>query len=285
MIWTGNCGMGVEGPVRAYTGRMRRRRRIGSILLAPLFLSACRVSAPAATPVPTPTTTIDLVALGDSTPAAYGTVRSYAQIYATYMEEDLSVVVRFHQWARNGQRASELLANLQQDQALRDAIGQAEVITIWTGFNDIFPAIGIDPRGGVCGPWADLDLNCASVRVAALKSAIDGIVAELLDLADPGKTLILFADVGNPLASRWQELGLLDELKGPIMEAWIDHVSEACEGTGFRVVHTYQALNGPRGDQVVDPGIMQDDGLHLNSDGHKLLADIHRQLGYGPLSG
>jgi len=240
---------------------------------------------PAATPVPTPTVTIDLVALGDSTPAAYRTARSYAQIYATYIEEDLGVAVRFHQWARNGQRASELLTNLQQDQALREDIRQAEVITIWTGFNDIVPATGIDPKGGVCGPWADLDLDCAGVRVAALKSTIDGIVAELLDLADPGKTLILFADVGNPLANRWQELGLLDELKGPIMEAWIDHVSEACDGTGIRVVHTYQALNGPEGDQAVDPEIMQDDGLHLNGDGHRLLADVHRRMGYGPLGG
>ena len=42
---------------------------------------------------------------------------------------------------------------------------------------------------------------CALQRVEDLNSALDGIVQELLALADPAETLILFADVGNPLAA------------------------------------------------------------------------------------
>jgi lysophospholipase L1-like esterase len=210
-------------------------------------------------------------------------VQSYAEIYAEYVEQDLGVAVRVHHWARNGQRASELLTALQEDQELRDDIREAEVITIWTGFNDVAPAIGVKPGGGVCGPWQELDLDCVGERVAGLNASIDAIIAELLDLCDPDETLILFADVGNPLAEQWREMGLLDELKGPVMEEWIGHIADACEETGISVVHTYRVLNGAEGGGGVGPELMQDDGLHLNSAGHGLLADLHRQVGYGPL--
>jgi hypothetical protein len=197
-------------------------------------------------------------------------------MYAEHVEADLGAAVEIHRWARNGQRAAELLT------ALRDDILSAEVITIWTGFHDIYPAIGIAPKGGACGPWDELDMDCVRERVAGLKTTIDAIVAELLSLSDPDDTLILFADVGNPLADEWEELDLLDELKWPVFEEWIGHIADACEGTGIHVVHTYRELNGLDGGAVA-PEILQADGLHFNGDGHSLLADLHRQVGYGPL--
>jgi lysophospholipase L1-like esterase len=233
-------------------------------------------------PTSTPARTVELVALGDSTPAGFGVVRSYVDMYAEHVEADLGAAVEIHRWARNGQRAAELLAVLREDQALRDDIDRADVITIWTGFNDIYPAIGIEPKGGACGPWDELDMDCVRERVADLKTTIDAIVAELLTLLDPDDTLILFADVGNPLAEEWEDLGLLDELKGPVFEEWIGHIADACEGTGIHVVHSYRELNGPGGGAVA-PELLQADGLHLNGDGHRILAEMHRQVGYGPL--
>ena len=53
------------------------------------------------------------------------------------------------------------------------------------------------------------------------------------------------------------------------------------EENDLQIVFSYEVLNGLQGD--VDPevlGIMQEDGLHFNIDGHNLLADLHRELDY-----
>jgi lysophospholipase L1-like esterase len=256
-----------------------------SLALLMVLLTACGTLEPTLSPTPTPTSavTIDLVALGDSTPAGWGVVESYVDIYARYVETDLGVAVRVHNWARYGQRASELLVALQSDQALRDAISEAEVITIWTGMNDVFVGIGSQPKGGVCGNWKGLDLDCVGERVERLKENIDAIIAEILSLCSSDDVLVLIADVGNPYANQWKEMGLLDELKGPVMEEWIDHIAEAAEENNVSVVHTYRVLNGPTGEEGVPSEIMQTDGLHFSGEGHRLLADLHRQAGYGPL--
>jgi len=249
-----------------------------------VFLAACaRPGMPAATPTEA-TPTWDYVALGDSTPTGYGVQKSYIDIYADYIEADLGVTVRVHNWARNGQSAAQLLAALQGDQALRDDIHEAEVITIWTGANDILPRVGIYPAGGICGKWEELDMECVREGVTTLKASIDAIIAEILSLRGPDETLILIADVGNPLASQWKELGLLDELKGPVMEDWINHIGQAAEKNNLYVVHTYRVINGPNGDnEGAPPEISQVDRLHFNEEGHRLLADLHREVGYGPL--
>jgi hypothetical protein len=51
-------------------------------------------------------TSWDLVALGDSTPAGYGVGldRSYVQIYAEYLKEDLGVTVDVHNYATGSPR-------------------------------------------------------------------------------------------------------------------------------------------------------------------------------------
>ena len=264
----------------------RNLAKTASLALLMVLLSACGTPEPAPTPTlaPTPAAAIDLVALGDSTPAGYGVVDSYVDLYAEYIETDLGVAVRVHNWARGGQHAADLLSVLQSDQALRDEIREAEVITIWTGMNDIFVGVGSKPKGGACGNWEGLDIDCAAERVERLKGNIDAIIAEILSLGSPDETLVLIADVGNPHARQWKEMGLLDELKGPMMEEWIDHIAEAAEQNNVQVVHTYRVINGPNGDdQGAPPGILQADGFHFNGEGHRLLADLHRQVGYGPL--
>ena len=256
------------------------------LALLMVLLSTCGTPEPAPTPAftPTPAVAVDLVALGDSTPAGFGVVQSYVDIYAEYVEADLGVAVRVHNWARGGQHAAEMLTVLQSDHTLRDDIREAEVITIWTGMNDVFVGVGAEPKGGVCGNWEGMDMDCIGERVERLKGNIDAIIAEILSLRSSDETLVLIADVGNPHASQWQELGLLDELKGPVMEEWITHIAKAAEENNIQVVHTYRIINGPNGDnEGAPPEITKADGLHLNGDGHRLLADLHRQVGYGPL--
>ena len=72
----------------------------------------------------------DYVALGDSIPSGFGVNgRSYVTYYAEYIQADLGVTVKVHNWSVPGQTTRQLLQSLQNNQVLRDAIKEAEVIT------------------------------------------------------------------------------------------------------------------------------------------------------------
>lgn len=73
--------------------------------------------------------------------------------------------------------------------------------------------------------------------------------------------------------------GIFDAVKGPAFEHWRNHLVRSAAAKSISVVQTYKALNGPNGDQKLLE-YMQADGLHLNEHGHRLVADLHRQLGY-----
>ena len=115
----------------------------------------------------------DYVALGNSIPAGYGVNRqSYVTYYAEFIEDDMGVQVVVHNYSIPGQTTKQLLRSLQNDQQLRDAIKEAEVITIWTGWNDICPLIGSSRFGmnGLCGKWDDLDFGCVREGVRRIKT-------------------------------------------------------------------------------------------------------------------
>jgi acetyl esterase/lipase len=222
----------------------------------------------------------DYVALGDSIPNGFGIpdYRSYVDIYADYMREDLEVAVITHKWTQDGETSGQLLEKLRNDQKLRDDISTAELITIWTGWNDLGGALTLY-QTNTCGGSDNLD--CIRGSVELLKINIDAIITEILSLRNPWDAQIIIADGGNPFVGTWKEQSIFENLKIPAFEVWRDHIHLAAEENDLQVVFSYEVLNGPNGDK--DPGalgIMQADGLHFNFDGHTLLADLHRELGY-----
>jgi lysophospholipase L1-like esterase len=230
-------------------------------------------------------TTWDLVALGDSTPTGYGVGadHSYVQIYAGYIEEDLGVEVAVHNWAINATRTVAGWAEeARNNEELREDLRNAEVITIWLGWHDVIPSIGIG-RGGPCYQRADeADLDCLREMTDPMQEGFDKLLSEIVSLASPAETLILIADVGIPplFVARWKEYGTLDLLKRQAYEVWRDYIIQATSKHKVHVVYTYEVINSPNGDQEIPPEYMQSDGLHFNKQGHKLLADIHRNIGY-----
>lgn len=222
----------------------------------------------------------DYVALGDSVPNGFGVTgnRSYVDIYAGYIREDLDVAVITHKWTQDGETSGQLLEKLRNNQELRDDISKAELITIWTGWNDLGGALSLY-QDNTCGGNDNLD--CIHKSVELLKTNIDAIIVEILSLRNPWDAQIIIADGGNPFVGTWKEQGIFENLREPAFEVWRDHIHLAAEENDLQIVFSYEVLNGPDGDE--DPGtlgIMQADGLHLNIDGHILLADLHRALGY-----
>jgi lysophospholipase L1-like esterase len=221
--------------------------------------------------------TWDYVALGDSWPAGYGLEKSYVDYYAEFIEQDLGVEVVVQNFSKTGQSASVLHYQLLNNQELREAIQEAEVITIFTGWNDLYSKLDVF-RSGECGGEDNLD--CIRNEVAALNADIEAILDEILSLTSLQDTLIRIAEPPIPWMNSWLYNDWFDILRGPCYEDWVEHLIEAAEERGITVVFTYHVLNGPNGDQPMDETLTHSDGMHPNAEGHQLLARLHREAGY-----
>jgi len=194
---------------------------------------------------------------------------------------DLGVDVVVHNWATNSTRTVlDWVEVIRTDEGLKEDLRNAEVVTIWLGWHDLIPSIGVIGKGGPCYKRGEIDLDCFRSVTDPMKQGFDDLLSEITSLANPNETLILIADTGNPFVDAWIEYGTLDTLKGPAYEEWRNHLMEAAENHGVHVVNTYHAINGPSGDQSLPSEYSQADGLHLSELGHKLLADLHREIGY-----
>lgn len=221
--------------------------------------------------------TWNYVALGDSTPAGFGVSgHTYVEYYAEFIEEDLGVKVQVRNFSRSGETTGSLLTRLRTSEKLRSALREAQVVTIWTGWNDLAHPMALF-GDGTCG--GEDNLACIRETVTTLNANVDAILNELLSLCNPEDTLIRIADVGIPFVDTWKHRGWFETLQGPCYEAWRDHLVEAAEKRGITVVYTYRVLNGPNGDEKLE-GIYQSDGIHFNAEGHQLVARLHREVGY-----
>jgi len=228
---------------------------------------------PTATPIPpTPTATVtepgaswDYVALGCSTPACFGVKLSecYVNLYAGYIERDLGVKVTVHNWATGGAGFSQILDLLRTDQELRDDISEAEVITMWSFWlNDLVMQLSWY-NAGYCGGEDNLD--CIREAVPSIKANFDAIIAEILSLRSTTDTIIRIADCGNPFVAEWKEKGVFEDLKSLLIDDVVEHMVQSASKHNIPIVDSYSVLNGPNGDQPVDKGYMQADGLHFNA--------------------
>ena len=69
----------------------------------------------------------------------FGVEKSYVDYYAEFIEQDLGVEVEVHNFSREWSDRNNLTRyKLRKNQELREAIKEAEVITIYTGLNDIW---------------------------------------------------------------------------------------------------------------------------------------------------
>lgn len=222
--------------------------------------------------------TWDYVALGDSYPAGYGAQKSYVDYYAEYIQADLGVQVKVHNFSRTGLTTAALLNQVRNDEQIRIALQDAEVITIWIGWNDFTGSLA-QYKAETCG--GDENLDCISNATRTFDQNIGLILDELLTLADPQNTIIRIADVGIPalFIHDWQQQGQFERLRNPAFEAWRNYLVNAANQRNLTIVPAYHTLNGSDGDELI-PGIYQSDGIHFNDKGQRLIADLHREAGY-----
>jgi lysophospholipase L1-like esterase len=218
------------------------------------------------------------VALGDSYPAGYGAERSYVDYFAKQVEADLGVRVEIHNFARTGLTTSGLLSLIRNDGEIREAIRDTDIITLWIGWNDFRDPL-LQYYAGNCG--GDENLDCFLKTSEEFNKNIDAVLDEILTLTSPQETIIRIADAGIPLSfmNTWQQQGMFETLQELCFEVWRDYLVEAAHQRNITVVYTYQVLNGSNGNEIMK-GIYQSDGIHFNARGQRLIADLHREVGY-----
>jgi uncharacterized protein YukE len=201
---------------------------------------------------------------------------AYVDYYADYVEEDLMVRVRLHDRRVVGFRCSEFLSQLREDQELRDLIREAEIITM----------------GGIDGFWPDdlddayreNDTERAMEILPSVKADIDAILDEILTLRSVNNTIIRINNCYNGGIDEQKDAGtfhitklLIDDLYGHIVAASLER--------NIPAVMTYQALNGPDGEEMPPEEFQTTVGgfTYLSKAGHAFVAGLYRELGYDPL--
>ena len=226
-----------------------------------------------------PQNPLKLVAIGNSTPAGYGIKpqENYLRVYAEYIEQDLNVEVEIINWAKLESR--NLLGWVQAittDEVFRMDIKNADIITIWISWHEIMPYIYKTER------VYKKELNMTTKKMG---DSFNILFVEITRLADPKETLIMVAETGIPpaIAETWKENNFYQELKQYAYEDWREYLIEAAENNNIKVVPTYKAFNGQAGNSMLPEVYIQKDGIHFSAKGHKLIADLHRNMGYNPL--
>jgi lysophospholipase L1-like esterase len=216
------------------------------------------------------------VALGDSFPAGFGVGdENYVNFLSGYLQQDLSVRVEVENYAQSGATTADLQYLLKNVDKVRWALEEADLVTLWIGWNDMTYPLSLFDYGA-CGGADNLD--CIRGAAAELNANVDAILDEIQRLIDE-ECKIVIADnlIPGDLIDMWKGNKRFGELKEAAFESWQGHLVEAAESRGIDIVRSYHGFNGPAGDTQVE-GVMQWDGFHLNRRGHRILADLHREV-------
>jgi hypothetical protein len=232
------------------------------------------------------TVTWNLVAIGDSNVSGsgikieepYSPDAAFPGVYAQLLgaEQGVPVVRRsyfpdpLNDELRTVAQWNDVLAS---DQELRSDLGRANVVVVLVGYHNVIPALLF----GDCGSqWEQLK-KCLLQETRTMPADYDKLFSTIQGLVPPGAS-VLAGDYGipTPLFDKWANKPFWPEMKKVMYEDWRNALETAAKANGVRVVHTYAALNGPKGDQPV-PEDLTTDGWHFSAEGHELLAHLFMQ--------
>ena len=202
------------------------------------------------------------MALGDSLAAGVGARRGYVARYAEYLRGDASVRLSVINLGVSGQTSSQLLRAVRKNSSMREALGEAEVVTFNIGINDLGWAARSHESGTCGGPHNEA---CMREAVKTFIGNWDAIIEEISSLHSTDELIIRTAGLGYTPRARGVYRSYLREANR--------HVASSTEDAG--IPHTEVHLG---------KGRISPDGVHPNDEGYEVIASRLRKLGYEPLS-
>ena len=268
---------------------MRRLLVIALLAVLPAAQPAFQVRAAVTGP-------LNYTALGDS--LANGILDlsrgGYVPRYATYVQADTGARVQLNNLAENGWTSRQLLDALRSNAAFRNAVANSQVVTWDIGGNDFLRVIS-SYRGGACGGADNQD--CFRSAAATFKANWSAITAEILALRSTSNTMIRTMDVYNPFVNAqkasdsWPADGGLNDFQvvKPLLDDVNHYIAATAAANNIPCAKVYQAFNGVNGDEDAgDKGYISPldyTRVHPSDLGHRVIADLFRNLGYAPLTG
>jgi lysophospholipase L1-like esterase len=251
-----------------------------------LLVIGCSANEGVEDPSEEPTTTTtdapvvwNYVALGDSLAAGTGaSYEGYVASYADYLEADTGVRVNVINLGQNGLTSPELLFALRSDPSWRRAVGEADILTVNIGINDLGHAAQAYENGTCGGPD---NQDCLRAAVQTVKGNWNAITAELLSLRATSDTIIRAAGLGYTPYIDTEEApdghsgdGGLDDFR--VFKPYLDEVNG-------HIVTMASDNDIPLAEVHLDKGYISQDGVHPNDEGYEVIAERLRKLGYSPL--
>jgi lysophospholipase L1-like esterase len=243
-----------------------------------------------------PAGTLNYTALGDS--LAYGILDfsrgGYVPRYAGYIQDDTGSSVTLNNLGQNGWRSDQLLEALRTNPTFRNSISNSQVVTWDIGGNDFLRFMD-DYTNGTCGGADNQD--CLRSAITSFKANWNAIIVEILALRRTGDTVVRTMDIYNPFvkaqkaSDSWANDGGLNDFQviKPYLDEANSHIRATAAANGIPCAKVYQAFNGINGDEDAgDKGYISPydfSGVHPGELGHKVIADLFRNLGYSTLSG
>lgn len=251
------------------------RQFLRVVLLFACVLAGAACQPPTADP-PTAATRIAESGAEAWSYVALGSSHSWGWLshYAAHLEADLGVAVTVYDESQSRQDALGLVAMLANRPAVVERLEQADVVTIVALGG---PALGqcVNGRGDYLFGDKPLDET-----LVAYRANYDAMITAVVDHVDPAATLVRGLDLYNPLVGQWQAEGRFEECQAAFA-ALTAELHAAYEAHGIPVVAVHAALNGPDGTIDLDElGYLRSDGLHLNDEGGRVVAQLVRDSGY-----
>lgn len=252
---------------------MKKRLALCLFLIFLVALSACVATEPALKAT-MPSGEWDYIVLGDSITFGYPT-NLKREIEKDYESE---VSVKIDNWYLGGQSSSQLLESLTTDEELREAIRNAELITLLIPMGGCRDALITYENEGECG--GDDNQDCLRACFANYKTDATAIFAELVNLRNPSEALIRAHDLYQFHTSNCQDNGTFDVINSYWLDA-NEHVHSTAESYNIPVAHVYDAFMGEDGTQPPeDYGLVRSDMVHTTQEGMQLIADLLHEFGY-----
>jgi lysophospholipase L1-like esterase len=235
--------------------------------------------------------TVLYTALGDS--IGFGVFarplsNGYVPTYRRFIEADTSLNVNSINLSVPGWTSSDLRSAISGNQFFRFFVAASTIVTINIGGNDLLRARG-DYKDRICGGADNQD--CLRARVEVFTANFNAILDEVRSLRGSRNTIIRTMDIYNPFVNedRAQDTWPNDQGNDfQVLNPYLDEVNrQIASAANFRQIpfaRVHLAFNGPNGD--IDPsdlGLIAFDGFHPNNQGHRLIADLLRGLGFSPV--
>jgi lysophospholipase L1-like esterase len=229
-----------------------------------------------------------LLALGDSEttgsgdPAGKGWVEYYADLIREGQGRDVSVA----NLAQDGTTSSDLLAAVQSNTRVRDAIASADIVVLGIGGADL--NAGDDAlAAGSCESTA-----CYDAPIAEYGTNIDAIAAEIMRIRGGRPTVLRAITQPNVLTGAEDVIPaflrpIATEVGVYVARGFNQATCDAMAAQGGECIDVLTAFNGADGAaDGYEAGLLNhEDCCYPNEKGHRLMAELLYATGLAPLVG